>query len=109
MVRPLLAPPRPTSRVVEIGVVSRQGSIRQTQIIFGAASAARPMREVGMHDIVIRGGTIVDGTGKAAFSGDIAIAEDGITAVGSRRGPARRSTADTGRRGTPRGCTVSDQ
>src|SRR5262249_47950877 len=26
-----------------------------------------------MHDIVIRGGKIVDGTGKAAFSGDIAI------------------------------------
>ena len=24
-----------------------------------------------MHDIVIRGGTIIDGTGKAAFSGDV--------------------------------------
>ena len=31
------------------------------------------MREVGMHDIVIRGGTIMDGTGKPAFSGDVAI------------------------------------
>ena len=30
------------------------------------------MREVGMHDIVIRGGTIIDGTGKAAFNGDVA-------------------------------------
>jgi N-acyl-D-aspartate/D-glutamate deacylase len=26
-----------------------------------------------MHDIVIRGGTIIDGTGKAAFDGDVAI------------------------------------
>ena len=26
-----------------------------------------PMREVGMHDIVIRGGTIIDGTGKAGI------------------------------------------
>ena len=29
-----------------------------------------------MHDIVIRGGTIIDGTGKAPFSGDVAIAGD---------------------------------
>jgi len=27
------------------------------------------------HDIVIRGGTIIDGTGRAAFIGDVAIAE----------------------------------
>jgi len=27
------------------------------------------------HDIVIRGGTIIDGTGRAAFTGDAAIAE----------------------------------
>ena len=27
-----------------------------------------------MHDIVIRGGTVIDGTGKAAFTGDVAIA-----------------------------------
>mgnify|MGYP001075684561 CR=1 FL=1 len=27
-----------------------------------------------MHDIVIRGGTIIDGTGKPAFTGDLAIA-----------------------------------
>src|SRR5204863_159635 len=38
-------------------------------------------REVGMHDIVIRGGTIIDGTGKAAFTGDVAIAGGKISAV----------------------------
>ena len=38
-----------------------------------------------MHDIVIRGGTIIDGTGKAAFSGDVAIAEGRITGVGGKQ------------------------
>jgi len=31
------------------------------------------MQEGTMHDTVIRGGTIIDGTGGAAFSGDVAI------------------------------------
>ena len=43
-----------------------------------------------MHDIVIRGGTIVDGTGKPAFTGDVAIASGSIAAVGGKQGPARR-------------------
>ncbi|MCG8421094.1 MAG: D-aminoacylase [Proteobacteria bacterium] len=34
-------------------------------------------------DIVIRGGTIYDGTGKAPFVGDVAIRGDKITAIGS--------------------------
>ena len=37
-------------------------------------------------DLVIRGGTIVDGTGAAAFEGDIAIAGDRIAAVGKVNG-----------------------
>ena len=36
-----------------------------------------------MHDLVIRNGTIVDGTGAPAFTGDIAIDGGRITAVGS--------------------------
>src|SRR5258707_2686678 len=43
-----------------------------------------------MHDIVIRGGTIIDGTGTAASSGDVAIADGRIAAVGGKQGPARR-------------------
>ena len=43
-----------------------------------------------MHDIVIRGGTIIDGTGQAAFTGDVAIAGGRITEVGGKAGPARR-------------------
>ena len=54
-----------------------------------------------MHDIVIRGGTIMDGTGKAAFSGDVAIAEGRITGVGGKQGPARREIDATGLMVTP--------
>src|ERR1700693_4604323 len=43
-----------------------------------------------MHDIVIRGGTIVDGTGRAAFTGDVAIAGGRIAALGGKLGPTRR-------------------
>ena len=34
-----------------------------------------------MYDIVIRGGTIIDGTGEAAFTGDVAIANGRFAAV----------------------------
>ena len=38
-----------------------------------------------MHDIVIRGGTIMDGTGKAAFSGDLPLQKAGSPgSAGSR-------------------------
>ena len=54
-----------------------------------------------MHDIVIRGGTIIDGTGKSAFTGDVAIAGDRIVAVGGKQGPARREIDATGLLVTP--------
>jgi N-acyl-D-aspartate/D-glutamate deacylase len=43
-----------------------------------------------MHDKVIRGGTIVDGTGAASFTGDIAIDGEKITQVGGKAGPAKQ-------------------
>ena len=43
-----------------------------------------------MHDIVIRGGTILDGTGAPARTGDIAIDGKTIAGVGGKAGPARR-------------------
>ncbi|HMF21774.1 MAG TPA: amidohydrolase family protein, partial [Pseudolabrys sp.] len=54
-----------------------------------------------MHDIVIRGGTIIDGTGKTGFSGDVAIAGGRIAAVGGKQGPARRDIDATGLLVTP--------
>ena len=42
-----------------------------------------------MHDLVIHGGTVVDGTGGAPRTADVAIDGDRIAAVGTVRGPAR--------------------
>jgi N-acyl-D-aspartate/D-glutamate deacylase len=54
-----------------------------------------------MHDIVIRGGTIIDGTGRPAFTGDVAIAGDRIVGVGDKAGPARRDIDARGLLVTP--------
>ena len=54
-----------------------------------------------MHDIVIRGGKIVDGTGKSAFSGDVAISDGRIAGVGGKQGPARRDIDADGLLVTP--------
>ena len=43
-----------------------------------------------MHDIVIRGGRIFDGTGAPEFAGDIGIDGDRIVAVGADVGAGRR-------------------
>jgi N-acyl-D-aspartate/D-glutamate deacylase len=43
-----------------------------------------------MHDLVIRGAKVVDGTGAPAFTGDIAIEDDLITEVGGTAGKGRR-------------------
>ena len=53
-----------------------------------------------MHDVVIRGGTIVDGTGGEPFAGDLAIDGGKITAVGAVAGNGRREIDASG-------CVVS--
>src|SRR5436190_7364496 len=53
------------------------------------------------HDLVIRGGTIVDGTGGTSFTGDIAIDGEHITAVGSVDDSARRTIDADGALVTP--------
>jgi N-acyl-D-amino-acid deacylase len=53
------------------------------------------------HDLVIRGGTIVDGTGAAATSGDLAIDGDTITAIGKVDGASRRTIDADGALVTP--------
>jgi N-acyl-D-amino-acid deacylase len=54
-----------------------------------------------MHDLVVRGGTIVDGTGDPAFVGDVAVDGGRITAVGRVDTEARAVIDATGRLVTP--------
>ena len=54
-----------------------------------------------MHDLVIRNGKIVDGSGAPAFTGDVAIDNGVITNVGGKAGTARREIDATGLLVTP--------
>jgi len=54
-----------------------------------------------MHDLVIRGGTLVDGTGAPARTADVAVDDGVITAVGGEVGAGRREIDATGLLVTP--------
>ena len=54
-----------------------------------------------MHDLVIRRGTLVDGTGNAPVVGDLAIDDGRIVAVGGEAGAGRREIDATGLLVTP--------
>jgi len=54
-----------------------------------------------MHDLVIRGGTVVDGTGGPAFTADVAVEDGRIVGVGKVTGSARRTMAADGLLVTP--------
>ncbi len=54
-----------------------------------------------MHDLVVRNGLLVDGTGAEPRHGDIGIDGDTITAVGDEVGPGRRVIDADGRTVTP--------
>ncbi len=53
------------------------------------------------HDLVIRGGTIVDGTGRAQFTADLAVDGDRITAIGAVDGRGAREIDAEGKCVTP--------
>ena len=54
-----------------------------------------------MHDLVIRNGTIIDGTGKPSVKGDVAIDGERITAVGRLTGPGYKTIEAKDRLVTP--------
>ena len=47
-----------------------------------------------MHDLVIQGGTVVDGTGAAARTADVTVSDGRVTGVGDHRGEAATHTVD---------------
>ena len=54
-----------------------------------------------MFDTVIRGGTVIDGTGGPAFDADVGIIGSRIAAIGPRLGPALQEIDARGRIVTP--------
>jgi N-acyl-D-amino-acid deacylase len=54
-----------------------------------------------MHDLIVRGGTVVDGTGGPSFVGDVAVDGGRITSVGRIEGDARDTIDATGKLVTP--------
>jgi len=54
-----------------------------------------------MHDLIVRGGTIVDGTGAAPFVGDVAIQSGKVVEVGAVAGEGREEIDATGKGVTP--------
>jgi N-acyl-D-aspartate/D-glutamate deacylase len=53
------------------------------------------------HDLLIRGGTVVDGSGAAPYSADVAVTDGRITTVGQVDGPAHRTVEADGALVTP--------
>ena len=49
-----------------------------------------------MYDLIVQGGTIVDGTGQPSFSGDVAVTDGRISGVGSDLGQAKRTVKADG-------------
>ena len=66
-----------------------------------APTIGPPTPGVHMHDLVIRNGTVVDGTGAAAITGDVAIDGGVITEVGVVAAPGREEIDARGHLVTP--------
>ena len=60
----------------------------------GCGMSRPPQGRDGPYDLILRGGTIVDGSGNPRYDGDVAITGDRIVAVGYLRGAAARETLD---------------
>ena len=68
----------------------------------GIASSTGACRGIAMdYDIVIRNGTIIDGTGVEGFAADVAISDGRIVEVGDVNGSAHREIDAQGQLVTP--------
>src|SRR5688572_19106052 len=65
-----------------------------TALSIPAVAAAQP--ETPAHDLLVRGGTIVDGTGAPGYRADVAISGGRIAEIGEDLGAARDTIDATG-------------
>ncbi|HUP19644.1 MAG TPA: D-aminoacylase, partial [Gemmatimonadota bacterium] len=70
--------------------------LRAAMVAAGIALSVAPARAQAPLDLLIRGGTIVDGTGAPGVRADLAIAGDRIAAIGLDLGAARDTIDATG-------------
>ena len=70
--------------------------MRKLALLASVALATMGAAPPPAYDLIIRGGTIYDGTGGKPFVGDVAIKGDRIVAVGTVRGKAVRTVAAKG-------------
>jgi N-acyl-D-amino-acid deacylase len=67
-----------------------------SSMLLSASVAAKPAASVATYDVIIRGGTIYDGSGKPPVVGDVAIKDDRIVAVGKIEGTAKSEVSAKG-------------
>src|SRR5687768_6070184 len=83
-------------------VSATAGAMLAVALLIGAGCRPRSVPDPGVEpwDLVISGGTVIDGTGSARFAADIAVRGDRIALVSRERIPAsraRRTIDATGR------------
>jgi len=71
-------------------------------VVLLAGCTAQPTTETPRHDLVVRGGTILDGSGSEGYVGDVVVDGDRIVYVGKTRGDTANSVIDaTGKAVSP--------
>ena len=71
-------------------------------LVLLAGCAKQPTVEAPTHDLVVRGGTILDGSGSEGYVGDVVVDGDRIVYVGKSRGDTAKTVIDaTGKAVTP--------
>jgi N-acyl-D-amino-acid deacylase len=73
---------------------NRASALLATGVAAITLLAADPAASAARHDVVIRGGTIYDGSGGRPYAGEVAIDGDRITYVGKPRGSRGRTEID---------------
>jgi N-acyl-D-amino-acid deacylase len=69
---------------------------RAAPLVAAVVTAVTLAAQPADYDLLVRGGRVVDGTGNPWFSGDVAVRDGRIVAVGAVRGSAARTVDATG-------------